>query len=334
MKMKYKILWFEDDQEYFDEDLQPEIKAFVESKGFIYECVHRKTGAELDNLLTNVTYDLIISDLNLGADETGEKLIDYIRDDKRVLTEVLLYSANEDALKKIVDNKGWIERASFSIGLKNLPAKLRSLIQLSIRKVEDVNNLRGLVIAETIELEKKIEYVLLKFFEATEEQVKTEVKEELRKTIYDKKKEKHGRDLAVIESIKLKDVKDLIDQDILTANNTYETVQSILNTQLKVVNAKLNSGGLKADEKTTLNQRKKHLDDVKKELINFKKEIIDIRNILSHVEEGIDEEGNPFLKSLIKGMQPIKFDEQKYIEVRQNLLKHSENLDLILEHIL
>ena len=334
MKIRYRILWFEDEEEYFEEDLQPEIKAFVESKGFIYECTHRKTGTDLDALLDAAVYDLIVSDLNLGTDETGERLIDYIRDDKHVLTEVLLYSANEAALQQIVANKGWIERASFSIGLGNLPAKLKSIIQFSIRKVEDVNNLRGLVIAESIDLEKKIENALCVFFEAAEERVNLATKDEIRNSIYAKKVEKHNRDTEYIEQIKLKDIKELLDQDVLTSSNTYEAVQGILKNQLKKVNVRVNGGGITPEEKASLTERQAQLEKLKAELINFKKEIIDIRNILAHVEEKIGEDGEPYLQSLIKGMEPVKFDEAKYVEIRQNLKKHAANLDLITEHIL
>lgn len=334
MRMRYKILWFEDDEEYFQEDLAPEIKEFVESKGFTYDCTHRKTGAELDALIDGTIYDLIVSDLNLGADETGEKLIEYIRGDKHVLTEVLLYSANEAALQQIVDNKGWIERASFSIGLANLPNKLKSIIQFSIRKVEDVNNLRGLVIAEAIELEKKIEFILLDFFEAAEDLVTTAIKEEIRKSIYEKKLEKHSKDIDYIEKIKLSDIKELVDQDVLTSNNTYEAVQGILKVQLKAVNVRLNGGGISAEEKALLTGRKDQLEQFKSEFINFKKEIIDIRNILAHVEEKVGDDGEPYLQSLIRGMEPVKFNEAKYIEVRQHLKKHTTNLSLIIEHII
>lgn len=333
MKIRYKILWFEDDEQYFEEDLQPEIKAFIESKGFQYECIHRKTGADLDALLDITIYDLIVSDLNLGVDETGEKLIDYIRDDKHVLTEVLLYSANEAALKQIVENKGWIERASFSIGLSNLPGKLKNIIEFSIRKVEDVNNLRGLVIAESIDLEKKIEAVLCAFFETAEEFVTRANKDEVRNSIYTKRVEKHTNDAKYIEEIKLKDIKELIEQDVLTSNNTYEAVQGILKNQLKLINSRLNGGGISPEEKTSLTERKTQLEQLKAEFINFKREIIDIRNILAHVEEKIDTDGKPYLQSLIRGRDPIKFDEAKYIEIRQNLKKHSANLDLIIKHI-
>jgi len=334
MKLSYKILWFEDDQDYFEEDLQPDAKNFIESKGFNFVCVYRKNGSELKDLIEHQTYDLIVSDLNLGKDETGEKLIDYIRDEKHILTEVLLYSANESALTTIIENKGWIERASFSIGLRNLPGKLKNIINLSIKKVEDVNNLRGLVIAETIDLEKKIEFVLLKFFEASEAKVSNEIKEKLRKSIYEKKLSKHQKDLESIEKIPLIDIKNLIDEDVLTANNTYETVASIIKNKLVMINVQLSIKGLESEFKVKLLQEKERFETIRSEYINFKKEIIDIRNILAHVEEKKDENGVPYLKSSMKGMEEIRFNSEKYIEIRTHLKKHSNNLDSILENII
>lgn len=333
MKLKYRILWFEDDTDYVTEDLGPEIKKFIEDRGFIFDCIHHVTGAPLDELIRSKNFDLIVTDLNLGSSETGEKLIDYIRDNK-IYTEVLLYSANASELESIINNKGWVERASFSIGLGNLPQKFKDLIQLTIKKVEDVNNLRGLVISETIDLEKKIEGILMKFFGAVGENGVDEKKKELLLNIYEKKKERHENELKEVETVDFNNLHELIEKDILTAANSYDALQSVLKLKVKEVNAILNSGNpLEEEVREKYINHKEELENLKKELSNFRGEVLRIRNTLAHVKEEVGADGIPFLESINREGKKIVFTSEEYIKIRKDLMKHSDNLGKIILHI-
>ncbi|HVX52333.1 MAG TPA: response regulator [Chitinophagaceae bacterium] len=332
MKLKYNILWFEDDEEVINDKIGPSLQDFLKPLGFTLHIAHYLNGEKLEELLRQKTYDLIVTDLNLGEFETGEVLIDQIRNGD-ILTEVLLYSANTTEIASLIETKGWIERASFCVGLANLLNKLETIIFLTIRKNQDVNNIRGLVIAETIELEKKIELILLRFFEAADNEVSANVKEGIRKSIYEKKVEKNTKDIEKIEKIKFSEIKELVDNDILTATNTYESVLSILKMKIKNSNLALNTGSIPDNARVVIKATKEHLENLKANLVLFKMEVIDIRNILAHVEERTGEDGIPFLASLIKGHEAIKFDSAKYSEVRKNLHKHNEILDEILTHI-
>ena len=189
MRLKYNILWIEDRADLVEEILGPKIEAFLEELGFDTVFDHRLNGENLDVLLRDNKYDLILTDLNLGEGfKTGEKLIEHIRVGN-ILTEVLLYSENEDALSRIIEGdkkneKGapkrkLIERISFALGLKYLLEKVKEIILLTIRKVQDVNNMRGLVIAETIDLENVILAILKNFFEKTGDKAFSELKTKL-----------------------------------------------------------------------------------------------------------------------------------------------------------
>lgn len=332
MRLKYRILWFEDDEEVVDDQIGPVIKDYLIELGFQLEIVHHLNGEKLADLIKDRNYDLIVTDLNLGEYETGEELIDQIRQGN-ILTEVLLYSANTTELNNIIANKGWVERASFCVGLGNLNEKIEEIINLTIRKNQDVNNTRGLVIAETIDLEKKIEKILLHYFEATEEKVLTDKKKELLESIHKKKLEKHTTDIESLKAIDFKEIKTLIDNDILTANNSFEAIQSILKDKLKALNAALNSGNIEASTKQKLEEGKADLVVVKEELNNFRSEILKIRNTLAHVKEQAGEDGLPFLETINADGTVIRFDNAKYIEIRKNLRKHNDNLDRVLKHV-
>src|ERR1035438_7025699 len=106
MTLKYRILWFEDDEEVVNEQISPSLKDFLIELGFQLEIVHHLNGEQLDELIKDKNYDLIVTDLDLGEYETGDKLIDQIREGE-ILTEVLLYSANTTAISNLIVNKGW-----------------------------------------------------------------------------------------------------------------------------------------------------------------------------------------------------------------------------------
>src|ERR1700761_9517842 len=106
MNLKYKILWFEDDEDVIKVDVGPLINIFLIELGDSPEIADHLNGENLNNLITDRNIDLIVTDLNLGEYETGEKLIDHIREGN-ILTEVLLYSANANEINAIVAAKGW-----------------------------------------------------------------------------------------------------------------------------------------------------------------------------------------------------------------------------------
>ena len=334
MTLKYRMLWFEDDEEVVSEQIGPSLKDYLIELGFQLEIIYQPNGEKLDQLLKDKNYDLIVTDLNLGEHEAGDKLIDLIRQGN-VLTEVLLYSANTTPLNNIVKEKGWIERASFCTGLGNLANRMKEIISLTVRKNQDVNNTRGLVIAETILLEKKIENILLHYFDATEEKVLTASKEELLRNIHSKKIEKYETDIEEIKKVNFKEIKSLIDNDILTASNSFDAICSIMKNKIKELNKILNPGKeLDEEMRSQLEQKKSELTIIKDELNNFRTEVLKIRNTLAHVTEQIDEEGFPFLETMNKDGNPIRFTNETYIEIRKNLRKHNDNLDGIIKHLI
>jgi len=156
VNLYYKILWFEDDPQLVQEDIGPDIKKHLDELGFLIDLTHKENGDDLEGVIFQKKYDLILTDLNLGeGHQAGEKLIEYIRTNK-ILTEVLLYSGNVDGINSIIKTHDLIERVSFSVGIENLNDKIRQIILLTIKKVQEVNNVRGLVMAETSEEIRKM----------------------------------------------------------------------------------------------------------------------------------------------------------------------------------
>ena len=155
MRLKYRILWFENEPDFVNE-ISPKIGAYLlEDLGLELEVNSQKNGADLDNLVQSGDYDLIVTDLNLDNGETGKNLIDRIRADE-VLTEVLLYSGIGQDIEKVIKETSGLERVSFAVGRDALPDRLKRIVALTVKKVQDVHNMRGLVIAEAIDIEDKM----------------------------------------------------------------------------------------------------------------------------------------------------------------------------------
>ncbi len=173
MKLKYKILWIE------DEKISIKIKArnirrYLEDE-YGFECLESditildyeefnqnyilnnqiKIDSDIDK------FDLLLVDFNLGEEEhTGDKLIQIIRD-SNIYSEILFYSSDLDSLLERL-NKHFIDGVFTSVR-DELEDKIKKLIKVTIKKVQDVNNLRGLIMAEVSELDRIKEQIIIKY---------------------------------------------------------------------------------------------------------------------------------------------------------------------------
>lgn len=168
MDLKYKILWFDNDAEWV-KSIEGFVKEIVEELGFLYECKLYKTGASIDSIQLD-NYDIILMDLNLDDDTSGDgdQLINKIRS-LDVYTDVLFYSA--DGLAKIKEKAQalGLEGVYFSgRSQSSFISKLRKVINTTIKKVQDLNNLRGLVMAEVSELDAVMDRIILSYFNTEE----------------------------------------------------------------------------------------------------------------------------------------------------------------------
>lgn len=331
MRLDYRILWFEDEKASFNAK-QRLVKRVVENLGFNFPDPKNEIDGTNINTINFKTFDLIISDLKLN-NSRGTELLERIRTDKGIFTEVVFYSSiGEEALRSElrnfeIDGVYCADRTN-----ENFIEKVEKVIETTIKKVQDVNNTRGLVIAETILLEKKIEKILLIYFNAAQEVLESK-KSDLLKKIHTKKMDKHKIDIEELANIGLHEIQKLIDKDILTASNSFDAIQSILKGQIKELNATLSSKDFSDEAKAQNTERRAEITLIKDELNNFRSEVLKIRNTLAHVEEEIDENGIPFLNSINSDGTKIVFNNDEYIKIRKDLLKHSANLDKIATHI-
>jgi hypothetical protein len=308
MKLKYKILWIEDEKssikikaknirKYLEDDygfecLESDI-TILDYEEFVEDYIDDN---ELKSCSDIEKYDLLLVDFNLGEEEhTGDKLIQIIRDNN-IYSEILFYSSDLDSLIDKL-NQHFIDGVFTSVR-DELENKVKKLIKVTIKKVQDVNNLRGLIMAEVAELDRMKERIIIKA------SVKIPEKSIEKYTL--KKVKESGN------SNKNKAQRYLDDLDSVTFESLFSFVGFIdSDKKAKATGEILNK--LNITEPVTK-------DDFIQPYID---NILGKRNKFAHIEEcdGDDGQGNS-----CKVIGDIPFTEEKCIEIRKEIKMYKDIL--------
>jgi CheY-like chemotaxis protein len=163
MKLDYNILWIDNDlQNYIDNGSVKDVEDFLMEKGFEPNIEKVFDEANLDNSINKFDYDLIISDYNL-ENTTGDLVIKDIRENKRLDTEILFYTAKSSYRNdpQVIERLAFIERLTFWVGRDGLLDKIERVIGLTLKKLLELNATRGLITAATSHLDVEIEEIIL-----------------------------------------------------------------------------------------------------------------------------------------------------------------------------
>lgn len=309
MKLHYKIIWIDDDiEDYIEMGFVEEFKAFLRSLEFNPTVDCFETGTSAEEKLKSVKYDLILSDYNIKEGEQGDTLIRKIRSGE-VFTEVLFYSAKADFEK--VAKELYQDRVSYHSlvgdeGFKEFKQKVFRLVDLTVAKVQELNNIRGLVMAESSELDNSIEDILVEV--ASRE---GDLGKKLRDYIVKKVKtnlEERTKTVAAIDQMTSKDI--VKNRMLFDASKKSRS----LNEYLRL------SGLDKEESFKDFHQ-------------NYDKDVLLVRNDLAHAKsEEID--GIEYLIVLRQGEeQPVKYNQEACIKIRGTLNRYSGIVKKIREKI-
>ncbi len=299
MKLKYKILWFDNEPDWV-ESIEDDIREIIEDE---YCFVYDKELREKDEPKASYNnYDLILMDLNLEDEKTGDQLIQNIRN-LDIYTDVLFYSADGISTIKEKAQALGLEGVYFSGRDKDVfIEKLRKVISSTINKIQDLNNLRGLVMAEVSELDILMENVISKYF--VENGNADKIKEFNQHIIDDversTKNKLHSEDCKkqCYHKWKKKSIEDIIHLLDFDSSKKAHTINIIINNE--------------------------HIDYIAKNANfyeDYKADIIDMRNNLAHcISELID--GKEVLKLKKKNAADIVFDSEMFRQVRLNIQKY------------
>ena len=288
--------------------IKSELETYIESLAFIPTVECFENGNLAEESIKSIKYDLILSDYNIeGTNEQGDVLIQKIRDGG-IFTEVLFYSAQPD-FDSIAKNL-YRDRVSFysligDEGFKGFKEKTVKLIDHTVSKLQELNNIRGLVMAETSELDNIVEEMLFSFLSKTNEKSKT-----LKEYIVE----------IIISSSQgnLKQAQKLNDLD------TYGLVKSRI---------------FDADKKSRSINKLLELLELKESVFvefykNYKTDVLDTRNDLAHAKSDVID-GVEYLIISKKGEEhPIKFNQEHCILIRKNLRNQTDILKRIKEILL
>jgi len=307
MKLHYRILWIDDQiEDYIDLGIKSEFEAYLSSLGFKPTVQTFENGKKAEEAIQTVNFDLILSDYNIqGGDDQGDVLIQKIRDGG-VFTEVLFYSAQsnfEEIAKSL-----YRDRVSFfslinDEGMREFRERVFRLIRLTIAKLQELNSIRGLVMAETSELDNTVVDILTTFFSEQSDEA-TSLRAYIIKAI--KESTQGNQDRAA----KLDDFESasILKERIFDADKKARAIGKLL--KLK-----------KLDQEEPF----KNFYD------NYKADVIDKRNDLAHAKSDTIDGVEYLILSRKDGEHPEKFDQEKCIEIRKNLQKHADILKKIRE---
>lgn len=304
MKIKYNILWVENDEDWM-ESVEDDIKSMVEDNAFEYyqyNCKQEEEGLDYN------AYDLILMDLNLDGQPSGDLLIKKIRENG-IYTDVVFYSSGGlDNIKKKAHDYD-LEGVYFS-GRDNVQFvdKVCKVIETTIRKVQDLTNLRGLVMGEVSELDSLMQSILEKYFTTEErlsilhDKVTKDREKSIQKNLEHLEYDKCDKKCTLI--IRNKSI-----EEIAASYDSYQKALSI-HEMLK----EFNSDGKFAIENKDFFE-------------SYNKEIIEVRNNLAHCESKT-ERG---IEILCTRKGDVTFTAKDFKRIRQDIAKYNKLFREILQ---
>ncbi|MBR9775330.1 MAG: hypothetical protein GYB55_10060 [Cytophagales bacterium] len=300
MRLDYNILWIDNDLPgYIERGEVADIEAFLVESGFEPHIEKVFDEADLDLFIDKYEYDLIISDFNL-ENTTGGRVIERIRNEKQLDTEILFYTAqteNSTEFNEEVKNLAFVERLTFQLGRDRLMDKIERVINLTLKKLLELNATRGLITAATSELDVEIEEIVMQLIlqhKITEDDLKKIVTHKAHIPLQ-KRLESFWDKYIDFQSYFPK----------IDAVKKWEIFRDLLKP-------------LKAQQGI-----KSFLDSNK----TYQSQVIDIRNKFAHAK-AIEDKGVLKLKGQIEG-QDFEFTEESCVEIRRNLINHKRNIETL-----
>tara|TARA_R110000868_G_scaffold249755_2_gene506246 strand:- start:25 stop:927 length:903 start_codon:yes stop_codon:yes gene_type:complete len=299
MKLDYKILWLDDKIKSvvladYQDDIE-DLKAYIKSLGFNETIDFVRTEEELFSKLDEASeYDLIMTDYHLdetkGNTRNGDDIIKTIRE-RDIFTEIMFYSAQGE-----VKDTDRLDRITFFESFRVLGddhyekifRKAKELIELTVRKFQNIVTMRGMIMHETSDLDVTIQEILKSIIE-------------------------NGETEAIINVIKKKKIKST-NEFLKKRIDQFENLDDFL----------INIG---ADHRLRALVRNLPDNERKSLLETYKEKIIDVRNQFAHATLDIDsntfktKNGKEFNEELCK---QVRLD---IINHKENLDKLKVDLD-------
>ncbi len=190
MKLKYYTLWIENEPAWLDSTIEY-VAEIVAEHGFVMYSDKCLSSAEFYEKVDKNPYflnkfDLILTDFDLGYGDRGNVLIDSIRSNKiNLFTDIIFYGQDQEAINSVL-NTHFIEgvyKAPREIGI--FSQKFEKVFESTIKKVQDISMMRGLVISEASEMSIRMLKLIQFYFSKTHEKKSKELRDYIFEEIID-----------------------------------------------------------------------------------------------------------------------------------------------------
>lgn len=166
MNLQYKILWL-DDQPHSQRGLEDNLRSRLAREGFELRVkwvdeVKGDPTASIRGLVAEDEWDLVMVDWDQGKDKLdGAQLAKRVRNEAKY-TEIVFYSSESPGkLRELVFKEG-VDGVYCAQRGEPLKTKAWGVIITSIRKVLDLNHMRGVVMAAVADLDSDVDDCLRK----------------------------------------------------------------------------------------------------------------------------------------------------------------------------
>lgn len=303
MKLEYKILWIDNDDRIY-EDHQEAIEGYLDDFGFsavITKVANYDAFTSLAIILKD--FDLFLLDYRLDGPRNGNEIIREIRDTHSIYTDVVFYSTVKDDLRNRIyeDNLNGVYFTGRAY--EEFQEYVINVIDVTIKKTQDVNNLRGLIMAEVAELDRLKKVIIKKYVEKNIDH--TVLKKYIKKSIFDNNCEDPIKKFPYLSAD---------NDDYLLEMNISELIDSIIFDSFK-----------KSRTVFKVKKLESGCSDIPFFHNDYFNDVIKKRNVFAHEEEKTNEYGVKYL-SYSNG-QPLYFTQESCIEIRRDIKKYKKYLE-------
>jgi len=309
MNCDFKILWFEDDHDWYA--MESELIAEKINCHCLHQIITQKVDDDFSLLeLLSKNYDLILMDYRLARGVKGSDLIKEIRENN-ILTDILFYSSQYSTLLQDIsqynpplDGVYYSDRKG-----EEFERKIDKLITKIVRRSEDIINLRGVVLDNASNFEVRFKDILLKCCDIFDEEQLEKIRRVVEVRL--KNKVKTGRQSETeLEKVK----QEPSEYKVVIRQDKYFTTQDHLHILLKIIQI------LKHDYSFSLAD-----PEYTNFLDSYSKEFMAYRNAFGHKK--IDEE------VIMVHDDEIPIDQKLHQLMRTNIMKYDSLIKQIETHL-
>lgn len=315
MDLNYKILWFEDTDEAFT-TLSRRLEKYIYSKNLKsnVERIKSVTDFNLNDYDLN-TYEVLIVDYKLKNNTVGQDVIKKIRNGKYV-NDVLFYSSEGyGELEKVLRKDGL--QGVFISDRKNeeFIEKVKLLIDKSVRRAENLINIRGIVMDNTSEFDENMKNIINLSWNIIEADQREYISNYIKRNLLKNKKETCERFINKYLQDGVIEVSELLDEREFTSDMKARLFNKFINLNADISNK------MKEEYIKVTNDPECRFKD------NYDKDILWYRNRLAHVKKDTSSAGELFIGTISN--EKICFNSELCSKIRKYLIQYETIFDNI-----